>query len=300
MDPVLEKAQLLDEIENAGPRGPAPDSIRRYLRLVREQKTRESEPVARWGSLLLGKHKRALAEEELWLVYEQVALAAMDCQANSCAASCVNAVCREFPDTSIRAKRLKGMYFEATDNLERAVRLYDDILRDDPANELALKRKVAVQRTKGDLAGAAQALKSYLECYMVDRDAWEEMADIYLKMQHYKQAAFCYEELIMLAPNNLTYHLRFADVLCTLGGSNNFQTALSHYCHTIEASGGGCVRALFGVCVSLNGITAAQTSQDTEDIGKMAGQSLLRIYAQQSPDKLPFVKDLLKSQGLLE
>lgn len=31
---------------------------------VREQRTRESEAVARWGSLLLQKHKRSLPEEE--------------------------------------------------------------------------------------------------------------------------------------------------------------------------------------------------------------------------------------------
>lgn len=43
----------------------------------------------------------------VWLVHEQVALAAMDCQATACAASCVNAVCHEFPNTSIRARRLK-------------------------------------------------------------------------------------------------------------------------------------------------------------------------------------------------
>lgn len=35
MDPVREKTQLLEEIENAGGKGPSPDSIRRYLRLVR-------------------------------------------------------------------------------------------------------------------------------------------------------------------------------------------------------------------------------------------------------------------------
>lgn len=31
---------------------------------VREQRTRESETVARWGAVLLQKHRRSLPEEE--------------------------------------------------------------------------------------------------------------------------------------------------------------------------------------------------------------------------------------------
>lgn len=37
------------------------------------------------------------------------------------------------------------MYFEATDNVDRAERIYEDILKDDPSNEMVLKRKVGLK-----------------------------------------------------------------------------------------------------------------------------------------------------------
>lgn len=73
-------------------------------------------------------------------------------------------------------------------------------------------------------------------------------------MQHYKQAAFCYEELLLLAPGELTYHLLYADILYTLGGGHNVTAAFGYYCQAVESSGGNCARALFGVCNCLTKI----------------------------------------------
>ncbi len=39
----------------------------------------------------------------------------------------------------------------------------------------------------------------------------------------YRQAAFCYEELLMMAPTNSIYHTRYADVLYTVGGPTNLK-----------------------------------------------------------------------------
>lgn len=44
-----------------------------------------------------------------------------------------------------------------------------------------------------------------------------------MQVLNYRQAAFCYEELIMLNPNNSNYHIRYADILYTLGGAANFK-----------------------------------------------------------------------------
>lgn len=40
---------------------------------------------------------------------------------------------------------------------------------------------------------------------------------------NYRQAAFCYEELLLHTPNNSSYHVRYADVLYTIGGSTNYK-----------------------------------------------------------------------------
>ena len=91
------------------------------------------------------------------------------------------------------------MQFESTGNLSRAESTYDDILSEDPSNDIILKRKVgvaqshfcndlrsclqvAICKTRGDLVAAAQTLNTYLDTFMMDRDAWEELAEIYLKV----------------------------------------------------------------------------------------------------------------------
>lgn len=303
MDPTRERLSLLAEIESVpASKAPSQTSIRRYLKLVREQRTRESESVAKWGSLLLRKYRRLLAEEELWLVQEQVAMAALDCHSLALAASCMKAISRQFPD-SVRAKRLKGMYMEATGNLDLAEAIYDEILASDPSNEMILKRKAMFKKAKGEFSGAIQALKDYVDAYMLDRDAWEELGELYLRQQLLRQAAFCYEELIMLAPNNLTYNLRYADVLYTIGGASNWKMSLSYYSHALELSGGGSVRALFGVCTCLSQLDPKAGSSDGEHVstlGSLSAEALLKQYSEKCPNRLPLVREVLESQGFLK
>jgi len=300
MDSVKEKEQLIEELNGAPASGPSPDSVRQYLKLVRELRTRESESVAKYGSLLLEKHKKKLAAEELWLVYEQVALACMDIQANRCAQSCVSAICSEFPN-SVRAKRLKAMFFESTDLLSRAESIYDEILVQDPSNDIILKRKIAICKTRGDLVAAAQALNVYLETFMMDRDAWEELAEIYLKLQMYKQAAHCYEELLLLAPTQLTYHLRYADTLYTMGTAQDVALAKMYYTHAVEASHGTSIRALYGVCLCCSHPKLRKGGGgDDNSIGALSAKALIKFYTNADSPLVPFVKSVLQSQGLLD
>ena len=78
------------------------------------------------------------------------------------------------------------MYFELLGSPDDAEALYaKEVERDAPApgNPLTLKRLVALRRTRGDLAGAAEALRGYLVTQATDWYAWEEAADLYLQMQ---------------------------------------------------------------------------------------------------------------------
>ena len=104
-----------------------------------------------------------------------------------------------------------------------------------------------MEKTRGNTQGAIDALRKIVDIYSNDREAWEELAELYLELTMYKQAAFCFEELIMLMPNNPNYLIRYADILYTIGGGPNYKAARSYYSKAIELSGGSSTRALYGV-----------------------------------------------------
>lgn len=71
-------------------------------------------------------------------------------------------------------------------------------------------------------------------------------------MQMYKQAAHCFEELLMLAPTQLTYYLRYADTLYTIGTASDIATAQVYYAHAVDSSRGSSLRALYGICLCIS------------------------------------------------
>ena len=79
--------------------------------------------------------------------------------------------------------------------------------------------------------------------------------------QMYPQAATCYEELLMHQPASAATHIQYADVLYTIGGSANYQTARTHYSSAIDISSGRNLRALYGLCA-----TSAQLKKETSRV----------------------------------
>jgi len=98
-----------------------------------------------------------------------------------------------FPN-SLRVKRLQGLRYEQLKEWDKARLVYDEILTEDPANMAAMKRKICILKAqKGQDAKAIEMLNVYLSTFMTDTDAWAELSDMYLKLQMYKNASFCYE-----------------------------------------------------------------------------------------------------------
>lgn len=280
---------------------PPADLLKGLLKLARDSRVSCSDVVTKYGLLLLKHHSAALSQDELWLIHEQVAMAALDCNATSAAAALVKNVVAKFPD-STRAAKLKAMYYEATGQLDAAEAAYADVLKEEPHNETMLKRLVALARTRGNLTAAISSLSKYLDTYMNDKDAWELLAELYLESCMYKQAAFCYEELLLLLPGHVNYHVRYADVLFTLGGPSSVKAARAYYAKAVQLSNGLSLRALYGLCAcaaELGDKDAKGSSPAAAELGIAAADALQRVYQEQAPDKLPLVRKLLNKQGVL-
>lgn len=99
--------------------------------------------------------------------------------------------------------------------------------QDQPGNDQLFKRQAALERSRGDTPKAIDLLRKHVDTYCVDAEAWEELSELYLEQYMYRQAAFCYEELLLHAPMNVNYLTRYADVLYTMGGHQNYRCVCS-------------------------------------------------------------------------
>ncbi|XVF06285.1 hypothetical protein REPUB_Repub06bG0034300 [Reevesia pubescens] len=271
-----------------------------YLCLVRKLKVRRSEKVLKYGLSILNhpKKRSALGPEE-WTLYEQVAIAAMDCQCLDVAKDCIKVLQKKFPESK-RVGRLEGMLLEAKGSWAEAEKAYSSLLEDNPLDQVIHKRRVAMAKAQGNISGAIEWLNKYLEIFMADHDAWRELAEIYVSLQMYKQAAFCYEELILSQPTVPLYHLAYADVLYTLGGLENIQTAKKYYASTIDLTGGKNTRALLGICLCTSAIAQLSKGRNKEDkespeLQSLAAAALEKDYKQRAADKLGLLTSALRS-----
>ncbi|KAJ4967634.1 hypothetical protein NE237_014335 [Protea cynaroides] len=297
---ATEEAQLNrleNQIDNGG------GGTWEYLCLVRKLKVRRSEKVLKHGlSILNDPKKRSKLGGDEWTLYEQVAIAAMDCQCLDIAKDCLKALQKQFPE-STRVARLEGMLLEAKGCWADAEKAYSSLLEDNPLDQVVHKRRVAMAKSQGNISGAIEWLNKYLEIFMADHDAWRELGEIYISLQMYKQAAFCYEELILCQPSIPLYHLVYADVLYTLGGLENLQAAKKYYASTIDLTGGKNTRALFGIClcsVAIAQLTKGRNKEDKEvsELQSLAAMALEKHYKQRVPGKLHLLTATVKNLKL--
>ncbi|XP_026449913.1 ER membrane protein complex subunit 2-A-like [Papaver somniferum] len=293
----VELNRLENQVDNGGGGG------WEYLCLVRKLKVRRSDKVLKHGlSILNDSKKRSKLGGEEWTLYEQVAIAAMDCQRTDIAMDCVKVLQKKFPE-SLRVGRLEGMLVEAKGSYEDADNIYEGLLEDNPLDQVIHKRRIAMSKAQGNISEAITRLNKYLEIFMADHDAWRELAEIYVSLQMYKQAAFCYEELILCQPTVPLYHLAYADVLYTIGGLENLQNAKKYYASTIDLTGGKNTRALYGICLSSSAIgqlTKGCNKEEKEgtELQSLAATALEKDYKKRSSNKLPLLTATLKNLKL--
>jgi len=123
----------------------------------------------------------------------------------------------------------------------------------------------------------------------------------------YKQAAHCYEELLLLAPSQLTYSIRYADVMYTIGTAESVSTAQAYYSNAVESSNGTCIRALYGLVLctthpKLKKVSflfrtcyesVFQGSGETPKLRELSVKALIKLYKQEDSPLLKFVQTLL-------
>uniref|UniRef100_A0A8C8EXL6 ER membrane protein complex subunit 2 n=1 Tax=Oncorhynchus tshawytscha TaxID=74940 RepID=A0A8C8EXL6_ONCTS len=220
------------------------EEMRDKLRKWREDNHRNSEQIVDVGEELINEHASKLGDD-IWIIYEQVMIAALDCSRDDLAWTCLQELKRQFPGSQ-RVKRLAGMRLEALEKYEDASKQYDSILQDDPTNTAARKRKISILKAQGKSAEAIRELNEYLEQFVGDQEAWHELSELYINEHDYGKAAFCLEELMMTNPHNHLYCEQYAEVKYTQGGLENLELSRKYFAQALKLNNRN-MRALFGL-----------------------------------------------------
>uniref|UniRef100_A0A8C9UB48 ER membrane protein complex subunit 2 n=1 Tax=Serinus canaria TaxID=9135 RepID=A0A8C9UB48_SERCA len=239
---------------------PLPTDMRDKMRKWREENYRNSEQIVDVGEELINEYASKLGDD-IWIIYEQVMIAALDCSRDDLALFCLQELRRQFPG-SHRVKRLTGMRFEAMERYDDAIQLYDRILQEDSTNTAARKRKIAIRKAQGKNLEAIRELNEYLE--------------------HYAKAAFCLEELMMTNPHNHLYCQQYAEVKYTQGGLENLELSRKYFAQALKLNNRN-MRALFGLYMSASHIASnpkasAKMKKDNMKYASWAANQINRAY----------------------
>jgi len=160
-------------------------------------------------------------------------------------------------------------------------------------NQTAWKRKVCVRKAQGDTSEAIKELSRFVQVFSGDEAAWVELSELYISSAQYAMAKFCFEELILIKPENYLFHLQYAEVLYTLGGKKDFETARQYYAQSLELKPENNLRALYGLCLCLR--TKASNRALHVDLYKWSVDQVLDLYRQSSsPHLQSLVEPVLK------
>jgi len=243
------------------------------------------------ANCLVSDHKSKLGDAA-WDIIEKLFLAAAQLGEAEVANNCVAMLEKQFTIDSVRVGRLEAMRMELEGDNKEALEAYKEIIKKDPANSFVLKRIAALHRSEGDLAAAIAALDNYLKLYYSDETAWLELADVYVASEKYDMAQFCYEELVLLAPQNYVYHLSLAEVAFTRGQRENIATARNYYAQALELKPENNLRALYGLHLCFR---ALKTHSAPSQLPSWTAAKIRAIYETEAPHLLALVNEALSS-----
>jgi tetratricopeptide (TPR) repeat protein len=201
---------------------------------------------------------RSSLGDEVWAMLEQDIVSSLDLHDIKRAEKSCNEIRNRFGPDGNRVRILEGMICETKGKFAEAEAIYKDIKSKDETLQAPRKRIVACNRSRGKLGAAMEELVSYLDVWMTDHEAWLELADMYIMSEQHHFAAHCLEECILLQPYHYAHHCKYAEIMYTLGGRDDIETARKHFQQSLELKEDN-VRAVYGLCQSAAALARMKT-----------------------------------------
>mmetsp|Transcript_40376 Transcript_40376/g.39923 ORF Transcript_40376/g.39923 Transcript_40376/m.39923 type:complete len:137 (+) Transcript_40376:371-781(+) len=126
---------------------------------------------------------------------------------------------------------------------------------------------------------------------MSDTQIWFELSDIYLAHMNYKQAAYCFEEILVQKPTNYLYNLKYGEILYSIGGGENLILARKYFSKAIAlndkstGSTNNSVKAIWSLletCKKLESMGRKYKDEVNEELIEMCKEKLTKAYSKES------------------
>lgn len=242
------------------------------LQAMRTHKIRQPELVVLHGGRLLRSSQMKLGSE-LWMVMEQVFLAAVEIGADEWRDYCLKQLTKKFP-SSLRVERLKGIHQESLEKWTEAKNIYQKILTEKPEDTVTAKRLIAMFKQRGKTVEAIEAINNYLETFSTDPDVWHELAELYIEAGSLQRAVFCFEELLVSNPRSIYHILTYAELLYSTG---DFELSRKYFSLAAYLDG-ACLRALWGLLAA--NMALVEKDKQNEKMGQLQTFTIERLKGQ--------------------
>jgi len=272
--------------------------IAALLRHVRTSKLRVSDVVAKYGAAALDLGAPRRLGDEVWSVYEQTLLAALDVDDPALRDRCQSAILERFGGAakpSQRVERLRGLVAEAAGDWDAAAARYASLLETNATNQQALKREICLLKGRGaPRKEVAEALNGYLVKFQSDGAAWQALGETHLAAARYADAIFCYEELTLFEPLSQHYFRRLGELhyswAASLGAAKaeaKYRDARKYFAKSLELHATGNARAAVGLlltCAALKVVVRGDKPDGDDEmnaaLGQVAASHLKAAYAE--------------------
>ena len=183
------------------------------------------------------------------------------------------------PNT-IKVVCLEAIYKYAFSDAKTGVKLIKGFLQDSQGEPSLFKRYIDFLIADGNTVEAITCLNKFLYHFTQDVDMWKLLGDLYCNLWSFEKAKFCYDELLMMQPDNSILFCRIGEMLLCMNEVETAKKYLSEACCIDKDS----TRSLWLLWVACS---KSKSDVKNSEMKAICGQQLIEKY------KVNPIKDLL-------
>ena len=187
-----------------------------------------------------------------------------------------------------RERKLLRMYGEESEIDPKGgdvpMRQYKSMMINDQNDNESIKKYIYFMKLSMDL-NDKQSINDYIElwnlyldAYMNDPEAYNELAQVYLMVNEYDKAIFCLEELLLHNQNDYKTLNKIGDIYCSKNNSADAKTAIKFYSRSILIN--PTPRAFFGIqnCCSIIIKKEKKLDESNQKLMDISKKELTKFY----------------------